>query len=154
MSKVYFITGTSSGFGRALAEAALERGEQVVLAARKIADIENLAAQYEDKALALKLDVTNADERQAAVSAALDKFGRIDVLANIAGVGSLGALEEFSSEQIRQQFEVNLFGVLEMTRTVLPVMREQRSGHILNLTSIGAAAPAVKGRCASRVVVR
>lgn len=140
MSKIYFITGTSSGFGRALAEAALERGEQVVLAARKLADVEDLNAQYKGNALAVKLDVTNADERQTAVSAALEKFGRVDILANIAGVGSLGALEEFSSEQIRQQFEVNFFGVLEMTRAILPVMREQRSGHILNLTSIGGLA--------------
>jgi NAD(P)-dependent dehydrogenase (short-subunit alcohol dehydrogenase family) len=140
MSKVYFITGTSSGFGRALAEAALERGERVVLAARKLSDVEELAAQYTDNAFAVKLDVTNADERQAAVQAALKRFGRVDVLANIAGVGSLGALEEFSSEQIRQQFEVNFFGVLELTREILPVMRKQKGGHILNLTSIGGLA--------------
>lgn len=140
MSKVYFITGTSSGFGRALAEAALERGERVVLAARKLADVEDLAGQYKDNALAVKLDVTNADERQTAIKATLDRFERVDVLANIAGVGSLGALEEFSSEQIRQQFEVNFFGVLELTREVLPTMREQKSGHILNLTSIGGLA--------------
>ena len=140
MSRVYFITGTSSGFGRALAEIALERGDRVVLAARKLADIEELTAHYRDNALAVKLDVTNADERQAAIRAALEKFGRIDVLANIAGVGSLGALEEFSSEQIRGQFEVNFFGVVELTREILPVMREQKSGHILNLTSIGGLA--------------
>jgi NADP-dependent 3-hydroxy acid dehydrogenase YdfG len=140
MSKVYFITGTSSGFGKALAEAALERGERVVLAARKLADVEDLAAQYKDNALAVELDVTDADERQTAIKAALDRFERVDVVANIAGVGSLGALEEFSSEQIRQQFEVNFFGVLELTREVLPTMREQKSGHILNLTSIGGLA--------------
>lgn len=138
--KVYFITGTSSGFGRALAEAALERGEQVVLAARKLSDVEELTAQYKDNALAVKLDVTNESERQTAVEAALERFGRVDVLANIAGAGSLGALEEFSSEQIRQQFEVNFFGVLELTREILPVMRHQKSGHILNLTSIGGLA--------------
>lgn len=140
MSKVYLITGTSSGFGRALAEAALERGEKVVLTARKLADIEALAAQYKDNALAVKLDVTSLDDRQAAVKAALEKFGRVDVLANIAGQGSLGALEEFSSEQIRKHFEVNFFGVLELTREILPVMRQQKSGHILNLTSIGGVA--------------
>lgn len=140
MSKVYLITGTSSGFGRALAEAALERGDKVILTARKLTDIEELATQYKDNALAVKLDVTNQDERQAAVKAALEKFGRVDVLANIAGQGSLGALEEFSSEQIRKQFEVNFFGVLELTREILPVMRKQRSGHILNLTSIGGVA--------------
>lgn len=140
MSKVYLITGTSSGFGRALAEAALERGEQVILTARKLTDIEALAAQYKDNALAVKLDVTNPDDRQAAIKAALEKFGHVDVLANIAGQGSLGALEEFSSEQIRQQFEVNFFGLLELTREILPIMRQQKSGHILNLTSIGGVA--------------
>lgn len=155
MSKVYFITGTSSGFGKALAETALEQGERVILAARKIADIEKLAAQYEENALAVKLEVTNADDRQSAIQAALEKFGRVDVLANIAGVGSLGALEEFSSAQIRQQFEVNCFGVLEMTREILPVMREQRSGHILNLTSIGglAAVGAFALYCATKFAV-
>jgi len=140
MSKVYFITGTSSGFGRALAEAALERGEQVVLAARKLSDVEELTAKYKDNALAVRLDVTDEGERQTAVKTVLERFGRVDVLANIAGAGSLGALEEFSSEQIRQQFEVNFFGVLELTREILPVMRMQKNGHILNLTSIGGLA--------------
>lgn len=140
MSKVYLITGTSSGFGRALAEAVLSRGDNVVLAARKLADLEELVAQHKDNAIAVKLDVTNESDRQQAVKSAIDKFGRVDVLANIAGQGSLGALEEFSSEQIRQQFEVNFFGVLEMTRALLPVMRQQKSGHILNLTSIGGLA--------------
>jgi NADP-dependent 3-hydroxy acid dehydrogenase YdfG len=137
MNKIYFITGASSGFGRALAEAVLMRGDKAVLAARRFTDIEELAAQYKDKAIAVKLDVTNPSERRQAVKIAVEAFGRVDVLANIAGQGSLGALEEFSSEQIRKQFEVNFFGVLEMTREILPVMREQKSGHILNLTSIG-----------------
>lgn len=140
MSKVYFITGASSGFGRALAEAVLIRGDKAVLAARRLADIEELAAQYKDNAFAVKLDVTNQNERRQAVKSAVEKFGRVDVLANIAGQGSLGALEEFSSEQIRKQFEVNFFGVLEMTREILPTMRKQKSGHILNLTSIGGLA--------------
>jgi NADP-dependent 3-hydroxy acid dehydrogenase YdfG len=140
MSKIYLITGTSSGFGRALAQAVLKRGDKAVLAARKLADVEELAAQYKDNALAVKLDVTNHNDRQQAIYSAIDKFGRVDVLANIAGQGSLGALEEFSSEQIRHQFEVNCFGVMEMTREILPVMRQQQSGHILNLTSIGGLA--------------
>lgn len=153
--KVYLITGTSSGFGRALAEAVLERGERVVLAARKTADVEELAAKHRDNALAVKLDVTDVNERQAAIQKALEKFGRVDVLANIAGQGSLGAAEEFSSEQIRQQFEVNCFGVIEMTREILSVMRKQKSGHILNLTSIGGLA-AVGGfalYCATKFAV-
>ena len=140
MSRVYLITGTSTGFGRALAEAVLERGDRVVLTARKTEAVEDLARKYQDDALAVKLDVTVAEERTAAVRAAIERFGRIDVLINNAGQGSLGAIEEFSSEQIRKQFEVNCFGVIEMTREVLPVMREQKSGHILNVTSIGGLA--------------
>jgi len=140
MGKVYLITGASSGFGRALAEAVLIRGDKAVLAARRFTDIEELASQYKDTAIAVKLDVTNQSERQQTIKSAIEKFGRVDVLANIAGQGSLGALEEFSSEQIRKQFEVNFFGVLEMTREILPLMRQQKSGHILNLTSIGGLA--------------
>ena len=140
MSKIYLITGASSGFGRALAEAVLTRGDKAVLAARRLAGLQELAAQYKDNAIALKLDVTNESDRRQAIKSAIEKFGRVDVLANIAGQGSLGALEEFSSEQIRQQFEVNFFGVLEMTREILPAMRKQKSGHILNLTSIGGLA--------------
>ena len=140
MSKVYLITGTSSGFGRALAEAVLKQGDKAVLAARKLADVEALAAQYPADAIAVKLDVTHEGDRQQAIGSAIEKFGRVDVLANIAGQGSLGAIEEFSSEQIRKQFEVNFFGVLELTRAILPVMRQQKSGHILNLTSIGGLA--------------
>lgn len=137
VSKVYLITGTSSGFGRSLAEAVLKRGDKVVLTARKPEDVEELAAQHKDNVIAVRLDVTNALERRQAVETAIDKFGRVDVLVNNAGQGSLGALEEFSSEQIRKQFEVNFFGVIEMTREMLPVMRRQKRGHILNLTSIG-----------------
>ena len=140
MSKVYLITGTSSGFGRSLAEAVLERGDKVVLTARKPEDVKELAAQNADNAVAVRLDVTNALERRQAVETAIQKFGRIDVLVNNAGQGSLAALEEFSSEQICKQFEVNFFGVIEMTRELLAVMRQQKRGHILNLTSIGGLA--------------
>ncbi len=137
MNKIYIITGTSSGFGRALAEAVLERGDCAVLTARKTESISDLVEKYGGKALALTLDVTNEEQRQTIVPAALERFGRVDVLINNAGQGSLGAFEEFSSEQIRQHFEVNCFGVAEMTRAVLPVMRQQKSGHILNITSVG-----------------
>lgn len=137
MSKVYFITGTSSGFGRALAEEVLARGDRAVLTARRPETVEGLAHKHPDAALAVRLDVTDAGERREALGRALDKFGRVDVLVNNAGQGSLGALEEFSGEQIRRQFEVNFFGAVEMTREVLPVMRGQRSGHILNISSVG-----------------
>ncbi len=137
MHRVWFITGASSGFGRALAEAALKRGDSAVLASRRKAALESLTAPHGRSALAIRLDVTDAEARARAIEAALARFGRVDVLANIAGRGSLGAVEEFSPEQLREQMEVNFFAAAEMTRAVLPAMRAQRSGHILQLTSIG-----------------
>ncbi len=135
--RVWFITGASSGFGQALAEGVLERGERAVLAARRVDRLEALAARHGERALALSLDVTNAAAREDAVGRALGRFGRIDVLANIAGRGSLGAVEEFSPDQLREQMELNFFAAAELTRAVLPHMRAQRRGHVLNLTSIG-----------------
>lgn len=140
MQAVWFITGASSGFGRALAEAVLDRGNRAVVAARRQGALDSLVAPHDRSALAINLDVTNARAREAAVKAALDRFGRIDVLANIAGRGSLGAAEEFSPEQLREQMEVNFFAAAEMTRAVLPTMRAQNGGHILQLTSIGGLA--------------
>jgi len=137
MHRVWFITGASSGFGRSLAEAVLKRGDSAVLAARRKGALDSLAAAHERSALAIGLDVTDAEGRLKAVEAALARFGRIDVLANIAGRGSLGAAEEFSPEQLREQMEVNFFAPAEMTRAVLPAMRAQKSGHVLQLTSIG-----------------
>ena len=135
--KVWFITGASSGFGRALAEAVIARGERAVVAARRREVLATLTAIDRTRVLAVPLDVTDAAARTEAVAAAMTKFGRIDVLANIAGRGSLGATEEFAPDQLRAQMEVNFFGVVGMTRQVLPHMRAQGSGHILNLTSIG-----------------
>ena len=137
MHRVWFITGASSGFGRALAEAVLKRGDDAVVCARRKKSLDSLASPYGKSVLAIELDVTDADARLKAVDAALNRFGRIDVLANIAGRGSLGAAEEFSPEQLREQMEVNFFAAAEMTRAVLPAMRAQRSGRILQLTSIG-----------------
>ena len=137
MERVWFITGASSGFGRALAEAALKRGDNAVVCARRKAALDSLASPYGKSALAIELDVTDAAGRLQAVDASRDRFGRIDVLANIAGRGSLGAVEEFSPEQLREQMEVNFFSAAEMTRAVLSTMRAQRSGRILQLTSIG-----------------
>jgi len=137
MHRVWFITGASSGFGRALAEAVLKRGDSAVLSARRTAALDSLAGAYRGSALAIGLDVTDAEARKRAVDAALERFGRIDVLANIAGRGSLGAAEEFSPKQLREQMEVNFFAAAEMTRAVLPAMRAQKTGHILQLTSVG-----------------
>lgn len=136
MSKTWFITGASSGFGKILAEMLLAKGDSVVLTARRLEPLQAIAAKHGKRALPLKLDVTAAAARAEALQAANDKFGRIDVLANIAGAGAYGALEEFTSEQIRANMELNFFAAAELSREVLPQMRAQKSGHILNLTSI------------------
>jgi NAD(P)-dependent dehydrogenase (short-subunit alcohol dehydrogenase family) len=137
MARTWLITGASSGFGRALAHAVLERGERAAVCARRTETLMELASTHPEHALAIPLDVTEAAARERAVATALERFGRIDVLANIAGRGCLGAAEEFTPEQLRDQMEVNFFAAAEMTRTVLPAMRAQRSGHILQLTSVG-----------------
>jgi NAD(P)-dependent dehydrogenase (short-subunit alcohol dehydrogenase family) len=136
-SRVWFITGASTGLGRALAEAVLAKGDRVVATARKEETVAGLERQYPNQARAVRLDVTDLSQVKASVQAARDAFGRIDVLVNNAGYGLLGAVEEVSDEQIRQQFETNLFGLLNVTRAVLPLLREQKSGHILNITSVG-----------------
>ncbi|MBD2465683.1 SDR family NAD(P)-dependent oxidoreductase [Oscillatoria sp. FACHB-1407] len=136
-SKVWLITGSSTGFGRSLTEAVLEKGDIVVATARKPEQLDNLVQQYPNTVKAIRLDVTIPQEVHNTVNTALAVFGRIDVLVNNAGYGALGAIEEVSEDAIRRQFETNVFGVLNMTRAVLPLMRQQRSGHILNLSSIG-----------------
>ena len=136
MSKTWFITGASSGFGKVLAEMVLARGDNAVLAARRLEPLQEIASAHGARALAIPLDVTDAAARAAALEAANGTFGQIDVLANIAGAGSYGALEAFTSAQIRAQMELNFFAAAELTRDVLPQMRARRAGHILNLTSI------------------
>ncbi len=135
--KVWFITGSSSGFGRELAEQALEKGYKVVATARKTETIEDLVEKYPQNARAIQLDVTDADETKAAIEKAIKEFGRIDVLVNNAGYGLGGGIEEPSEDQIRRQFETNVFGPIRVMRAVLPSMRNQKSGHILNISSIG-----------------
>jgi NAD(P)-dependent dehydrogenase (short-subunit alcohol dehydrogenase family) len=135
--RVWFITGASSGFGRALAQAVIGRGERAIVTARRSAALDELAALDRNRVLAQPLDITQPAARKAAVAAALARFGRIDVLANIAGRGSLGAVEEFAPEQLRAQMELNFFAAAELTREVLPHMRAKGAGYILNLTSIG-----------------
>jgi NAD(P)-dependent dehydrogenase (short-subunit alcohol dehydrogenase family) len=120
-----------------MAEAVIARGERAVVAARRGEALAALAAIDDARVLALPLDVTDAVARTAAVAAALAKFGRIDALANIAGRGSLEAVEESAPEQLRAQMELNFFAAAELTREVLPHMRSRRAGHVLNLTSIG-----------------
>ena len=136
--KVWFITGCSSGFGRSLAEQLLVRGEKVVATARKLESISGLKTKtiFPDQLLLLKLDVTSQNEINHARDTALAKFSRIDVLVNNAGYGSVGALEEVSHNEIKRVFETNVFGLIEVTRAFLPQMRLQKSGHILNLSSV------------------
>jgi NAD(P)-dependent dehydrogenase (short-subunit alcohol dehydrogenase family) len=137
-TRIWFITGCSSGFGRALAETVLERGETVVLTARNPQQVEDLAASFPDRTLAVQLDVTKPEEVREAVKQAITNFGRIDVLVNNAGCEVAGVIEEVRDEEVRREFETNFFGVLEVLRAVLPHMRQQRSGHILNFSSIAS----------------
>lgn len=134
-SRVWLITGSSSGLGRVLAEQVLEKGDTLVATARNPQQIDTLAANH-DRALALQLDVTSPEQVNAAVEQAIAKFDRIDVLVNNAGYGLIGALEEVSDDQIRRNFETNLFGAIYMMRAVLPRMRRQSSGHIINMSAI------------------
>lgn len=137
MSKVWFLTGTSKGFGRVWAEAALERGDRVVATARDASTLGGLVDRHGDLVLPLALDVTDKAAVDAAVTAAHAHFGRLDVVVNNAGYGLFGMIEEVSEAQARAQLETNLFGALWVTQAALPILREQRSGHILQVSSIG-----------------
>jgi NAD(P)-dependent dehydrogenase (short-subunit alcohol dehydrogenase family) len=137
MTKVWFITGSSRGLGRSLTEAVLASGHQVVATARKPEQLQDLVAQYPNQVLALPLDVTSKKQIGEAVAAAIQYFGRIDVLVNNAGFGIIGAAEAFTDEQVRSQLEANLYGPIEITRAVLPYMRKQGAGRILQISSIG-----------------
>jgi len=136
-NKVWFITGTSKGFGRIWAEAALARGDQVVATARDVKTLAPLVERYRDRTLALPLDVTDRAAVFKTVAQAKERFGRIDVAVNNAGFGLFGAIEEVSEAEARDQIETNLFGALWVTQAVLPIMRAQGSGHILQVSSIG-----------------
>jgi len=135
--KVWFITGTSKGFGRIWAEAALARGDKVAATARDASTLEALAEKYGDSVLTMALDVQDHDADFAAVKQAHEAFGRLDVVVNNAGYGLFGAIEEVSQEEARDQLETNLFGALWVTQAALPIMREQGSGHIIQVSSIG-----------------
>jgi NAD(P)-dependent dehydrogenase (short-subunit alcohol dehydrogenase family) len=134
---VWFITGCSTGFGRELAKLVLARGWRVVVTARSVDRVQDLAVSTGDRTLAVALDVTNAQQIAAAVSDAQEHFGRIDVLVNNAGYGYQSSVEEGEESEIRAQFDANVFGLFAMTQAVLPLMRLQGGGAILNVTSIG-----------------
>ena len=136
-SRTWFITGASTGFGRHLAEEVLKAGGNVIATARKPDQVADFEQRYPGKAKALKLDVTSQSQVDAAVNLAIAHFGRIDVLVNNAGYGLAGAIEEASEAEYLPMFETNVFGLLRVTRAFLPHLRSQRSGHILNLSSIG-----------------
>lgn len=136
-SKTWFITGTSRGFGREWAIAALDRGDTVAATARNAGSLDDLVDRYGDAILPLQLDVTDKAAVEAAVAKALETFGRIDVAINNAGYGHFGFVEEVSEAELRAQLETNLFGAIWVTQAVLPAMREQGSGHIIQVSSIG-----------------
>ena len=137
--KTWFITGASRGLGLETARAALAAGDRVVATGRDPAPLHEALSGTPDRVLALPLDVTDGPGIAAAVAAAMERFGRIDVLVNNAGYGQLGAFEEISPEAIARQFETNVFGVFAVTRAVLPVMRAQRAGHVVTISSMVGA---------------
>jgi NAD(P)-dependent dehydrogenase (short-subunit alcohol dehydrogenase family) len=137
MSQVWLITGSSRGFGKALAEAVLAAGHLLIATARNPAQLAPLVDRYGDRVRAVALDVTDAAASRLAVQAAVDAFGRLDVLVNNAGYGNLASIEEGDDADFRAQLETNFFGVVNVTRAALPILRKQRSGHIIQFSSIG-----------------
>ncbi len=146
--RVWFITGSGSGLGRELAEAALERGERVVATGRDPQELRGLEKSHPDQVLAQQLDVTDPGQADRAVEAAIERFGRIDVLVSNAGFGLFGPLEELDDEEIRREFDTNVFGAVNVMRAGLPAMRRQRSGQIVQISSLEGVAPAVAGEAA------
>ncbi len=137
MSRIWFVTGASRGIGAEIAKAALASGDRVVATGRDRAQVAQLYRDAGDRVLALALDVAREDQVQAAIDAAITQFGRIDILVNNAGYGQLGLFEEIGADEIARQYATNVFGLFNVTRAVLPVMRKQRSGHIFNVSSVG-----------------
>jgi len=135
--KTWFITGTSRGFGREWAIAALDRGDQVAATARNLDTLDDLVAKYGDAILPIELDVTDRAAAFAAVRQAHERFGRLDVVVNNAGYGHFGMIEEVTEDEIRAQLETNVLGALWVTQAALPYLRERGSGHFLQVSSIG-----------------
>ena len=139
--RAWFITGASRGLGRSLTDAVLEAGDRVIATARDTDALAELADRYPGQAMAIAHDVTDTEQTANAVDQATAEFGGIAVLVNNAGYGLLGALEEVSEEDLRSQFETNLFGALNVTRAVLPHFRERRSGHVIQISSLSGVVP-------------
>jgi len=139
MSRVWFVTGTSRGFGRVWAEAALGRGDKVVATARNVATLDDLVDRYGENVLPITLDVTDRSAVEQAVKIAHAHFGQLDVVVNNAGYGLFAMTEEVTEQQARDQFETNVFGALWVTQAVLPYLRERGSGHLIQVSSIGGS---------------
>ena len=137
LSRVWFITGTSTGFGYLLTEEVLKRGERVIATARDVSKLSTLTQQYPDRIKTLTLDVTNPQEIISVAERGIAAFGHVDVLVNNAGYGVNGAIEEVSEDEFERMFQTNIYGLIRVTRAFLPHLRRRRSGHIFNLSSIG-----------------
>ncbi|WP_053846881.1 oxidoreductase [Streptomyces sp. NRRL B-24085] len=137
MNKTWLITGSSRGLGRALAEAVLEAGHNLVATARRTEALKDLATTYGDRVRLVTLDVTDPAAARRAVQAAVEAFGRLDVVVNNAGYADMAAIEDMSEQAFRDQIEANLFGVVNVSRAALPVLREQGAGHIIQISSVG-----------------
>jgi NAD(P)-dependent dehydrogenase (short-subunit alcohol dehydrogenase family) len=155
MSKVWFITGSSRGLGRALTETVLEAGHQVVATARQPEQLADLDKTFAKQLRTVRLDVKSPAEAEKAIAAAREAFGRIDVVVNNAGYGFMGAFEEMSPDEFKGQIDTNFWGVVHVTRAALPVLRKQGSGHIIQITSIGgrSAFPSLSGYHAAKFAV-
>lgn len=137
MEKVWFITGASSGFGKAFAEYAITQGYKVIVTARRLDKLESIKALAPDQVEAIKMDVNDNAEISAAVKKTIDRFGRVDVLINNAGYGIVGAVEETPESELRALMDTNFFGAASVTQALLPIFRQQRSGAIVNISSLG-----------------
>jgi NAD(P)-dependent dehydrogenase (short-subunit alcohol dehydrogenase family) len=155
MSKVWFITGSSRGLGRALTETVLEAGHQVVATARQPEQLADLDKTFAKQLRTVRLDVKSPAEAEKAIAAAREAFGRIDVVVNNAGYGFMGAFEEMSPDEFKGQIDTNFWGVVHVTRAALPVLRKQGSGHIIQITSLGgrSAFPSLSGYHAAKFAV-
>ncbi|HEY4414390.1 MAG TPA: oxidoreductase [Verrucomicrobiae bacterium] len=155
MNKIWFITGASRGLGRALAQEVLQAGHKVIATARKAADLADLVEKFANQVKTVSLDVKSAADAQRAIAEGVAAFGTIDVVVNNAGYGFQGAFEEQTPEDFQGQIDTNFWGVVNITRAVLPILRQQRSGHIIQITSIGGrgAFPGFSGYHAAKFAV-